>query len=346
MEAPPVQYVKTEDGYSIAYCVSGNGRPLVLMPAPFNNIQHYWTRLITRSLYEALSQRFTLIQYDGRGQGMSQRGLPADYTATDTERDLEAVVSKLGVASFVLMGFHNVHVAIRYTVQNSARVAALILWNASSGTVRVDATPRPAGLLEYLPEANWEMFVDTTARTTWAGETDLAQARDMVLLSTDQHDWVIGARARGRFEVGDLLPRVACPTLLIASHQESYTFATEQTSRRISAMIPNARLLVFDGPGGGLFNYLDMVPPGVLAIEQFVTEVAPESTAVSTPDGLTSREVEVLRLLATGMSNQQIADQLVISVFTVARHVSHIFEKADLANRSEATAYAHRNGLA
>jgi DNA-binding CsgD family transcriptional regulator len=64
------------------------------------------------------------------------------------------------------------------------------------------------------------------------------------------------------------------------------------------------------------------------------------------PGGLTRREVEVLALVATGKSNRAIADELVISDKTVARHLSNIFVKLDLSSRSAATAYAYENGLA
>lgn len=63
------------------------------------------------------------------------------------------------------------------------------------------------------------------------------------------------------------------------------------------------------------------------------------------PDGLTQREMEVLRLIAAGKSNSEIAQELVISLNTVARHASNIFSKTDAANRAEATAYALRHGL-
>jgi two-component system, NarL family, response regulator LiaR len=58
-----------------------------------------------------------------------------------------------------------------------------------------------------------------------------------------------------------------------------------------------------------------------------------------------AREVEVLRLLAAGRSNQQIADTLVNSLNTVLRHVTHILEKTGTANRAEAARYAVRHGL-
>ncbi len=63
------------------------------------------------------------------------------------------------------------------------------------------------------------------------------------------------------------------------------------------------------------------------------------------PDGLSPREVEVLRLVAAGKSNREIAEALVISRNTVDRHLNHIYSKAGLANRAEAASYAHRRGL-
>jgi DNA-binding NarL/FixJ family response regulator len=61
---------------------------------------------------------------------------------------------------------------------------------------------------------------------------------------------------------------------------------------------------------------------------------------------VSQREVEVLRLLAQGKSNQQIADALVISLNTVLRHVSNIYAKIGAANRADAVAYAVRRNLA
>ena len=72
----------------------------------------------------------------------------------------------------------------------------------------------------------------------------------------------------------------------------------------------------------------------------------PESKKRLYPDSLSEREVEVLRLIAAGRSNQQIADDLVISHNTVGRHVSNIFDKISAVNRVEATVYARDHGLA
>jgi DNA-binding NarL/FixJ family response regulator len=72
-------------------------------------------------------------------------------------------------------------------------------------------------------------------------------------------------------------------------------------------------------------------------------------TGTATPkeyyDGLTTREVEVLKCLATGKPNKQIARQLQISEKTVRNHVSHMYEKLGIYDRSQAVLYAVRKGL-
>jgi DNA-binding NarL/FixJ family response regulator len=63
------------------------------------------------------------------------------------------------------------------------------------------------------------------------------------------------------------------------------------------------------------------------------------------PDGLTPREVDVLRRIARGRTNTEIAEDLTLSVRTVGRHVTNIYNKIDARNRAEATDYAHRHDL-
>ena len=84
-----------------------------------------------------------------------------------------------------------------------------------------------------------------------------------------------------------------------------------------------------------------LLAPSVAA--RLMQEVAGERPAAS---GLTERELEVLRLIARGMSNKQIAHELVVSEKTVKTHVSNILAKLHLADRTQAALYAVREGLA
>ena len=77
-----------------------------------------------------------------------------------------------------------------------------------------------------------------------------------------------------------------------------------------------------------------------------IRELNQPSDLPPTEEPLTEREVETLRLIAQGLTNQEIAEQLTISERTVGKHVSNILDKLHLANRTQAALYALRRGLA
>lgn len=77
---------------------------------------------------------------------------------------------------------------------------------------------------------------------------------------------------------------------------------------------------------------------------RLIREINQPSKQPLVEDPLTGREMEVLRLIARGLTNQEIADKLVISETTVRTHVSRILEKLHLANRTQAALYALREG--
>ena len=81
-----------------------------------------------------------------------------------------------------------------------------------------------------------------------------------------------------------------------------------------------------------------------VAARQATVESQPP-VAPAYPDGLTQREVEVLRLVASGKSNREIAEELVIAEGTARRHVNNIYDKIGARNRAEATSYALKEGL-
>ena len=70
------------------------------------------------------------------------------------------------------------------------------------------------------------------------------------------------------------------------------------------------------------------------------------ASAADQPDGLTAREVEVLRLVAEGLTDAQVAERLVVSLRTVHAHLRSIYRKLDVRSRSAATRYAVEHGLA
>ncbi len=92
-----------------------------------------------------------------------------------------------------------------------------------------------------------------------------------------------------------------------------------------------------------------MLDPAVQArlLDRFdaAAGVAPQAAPPTDLDGLTAREVEVLTLIASGLSNAEIADQLVVGESTVKTHVNRIFAKTGVRDRAQVVAYAYRAGL-
>ena len=78
---------------------------------------------------------------------------------------------------------------------------------------------------------------------------------------------------------------------------------------------------------------------------KLIQEINHPTESVYTADPLTRRELETIRLIARGLSNQEIADELVVNERTIAKYVSSILDKLQLANRTQAALYALREGI-
>ena len=92
---PLIQYATAEDGVRIAFWTLGEGPPLVYMVGgPWNHIE-LWEAEECRDWYERLSKNHTLVRYDLRGTGHSERGV-SDYSIEAQMRDLRAVTDALG----------------------------------------------------------------------------------------------------------------------------------------------------------------------------------------------------------------------------------------------------------
>src|SRR3990172_12380646 len=122
---PRIQYVKTSDGVNIAFCVMGEGTPLVMVPPPpLCHAQLAWETW--GHLLKPLARRFRLVWYDSRGSGLSDRDA-SDFSMEAMVRDLEAVVARAALESFVLLSIGDaVPIAVTFAAARPERVSHLI----------------------------------------------------------------------------------------------------------------------------------------------------------------------------------------------------------------------------
>src|SRR5215469_16058477 len=355
MRVPRISYARGVDGVSLAFTVAGEGPALVFVPwVPFSNMRVEWQNPLLNRVFERLALRLTLVHYDGRGTGHSQRDV-ADLSLDAMVSDLEAVIDRAGLTEVSLLGQYNScpH-AIAYAARHPERVRRMVLFCGSARGWNAMSAKQTQAMLSLI-EQDWDLFADTAAHQWmgWsAGDAGRAVAETIRGAVTPQ---VARAtmQAASAVDVTELLPGVAAPTLVL--HPRDMTQIPVEVARSLAMGLPRGRLILLEGAQPVLFPeqpaevvtmLADFLARGVEPAERISNGAAEGRRAPPASDGLSARESEVLRLVAAGESNSQIARRLGLSTHTIERHVANVYRKIGARGRADATAYALRNGLA
>jgi DNA-binding CsgD family transcriptional regulator/pimeloyl-ACP methyl ester carboxylesterase len=321
---------------------------------PFSNLRMEWQNPLLRGVFEQLAQRLTLVHYDGRGTGHSQRDV-TDLSLEAMVCDLAAVIDQAGLGQVSLLGQYNScpH-AIAYAARHPQRVKRMVLFAGSARGWDAMSGKQTQAMLSLI-EQDWDLFADTAAHQ-WMGWSAGAAGRAIA-------DGIRGAvtprvaratmQAASAADVTGQLPQVAARTMVL--HPRDMTQIPVDVARALAMGLPRGRLVELEGARPVLFTddpgevvrlladfFCDGIEPAGLPTGA-AGAVAGRSAP---PDGLSRRELEVLRLVAAGESNSQIARRLGLSIHTVERHVANLYRKIGARGRADATAYALRNGLA
>src|SRR3972149_2465797 len=156
---PHIQYAKTADGVSIAFCTLGQGAPAVQMPLrPWSHIQAQWRLPVYREVPKSRARDRLLVRYDGRGTGVSDRNV-TEFSLEADLLDMEAVVDRLNLETFVLTAASlSSPIAIAYAARHPQRVSRLVLPAAYAR-----AASFLSGAMRSLRDTSWELYTETIA---------------------------------------------------------------------------------------------------------------------------------------------------------------------------------------
>jgi DNA-binding CsgD family transcriptional regulator/pimeloyl-ACP methyl ester carboxylesterase len=322
----------------------------VLLPTvPFGFFQLEWQIPEYHAVFEALARQLQLVQYDARGTGLSQRDA-RDFSLPAMLRDLDAVVRRAALEHVALCGlFNGAPIALAYAAEHPERVSHVVLWGASARGHLGQADPQTQALLSLI-ERDWSLFTETAA-SAWMGWLPAEAARRVARgfrAAVTPEVARAALEAAARMDVTGHLDAIGTPTLVL--HRTTMPLDVAGPAELV-ARVPRAQLMVLEGDSAN--PYVGDSSAFVRAVLDFVLGDRGRSLVgeaptrgPAAPDGLTPRELDVLRHLAGGDANQEIATRLGLSVHTIERHVANIYRKIDARGRADATAYALRHHLA
>jgi pimeloyl-ACP methyl ester carboxylesterase/DNA-binding CsgD family transcriptional regulator len=334
------------NGRRVAWATAGSGPAVVVGGWWCSHLELDWRNALFRRFAGMFTDRFTLVRYDRPGTGLSDRDGSPITDLDDEVAVLAAVVDQVGERVALFGASSGGCVAAAYAAAQPERVSRLVLYGSyANGAEIADREARESILTivakhwgvgsrlltdVFLPNAtpeDREAFVRFQRATA---TPDIAAA---------------SLRAVYQFDVRDRLPAVRAPTLVLHRRQDrAIPFAL---GRDAASRIPGASFVALDGtdhlPWRG-----DAVALAHAAVGHLGDDAGPAVTrqgGVSGPAELSMREVEILRLVAQGLSDHEIAQRLALSEHTVHRHVANIRTKLGVTSRTAAVAHAARAGL-
>ncbi len=248
-----VRYATSKDGTKIAHATTGSGRKIMRAGHFLTHLEMDWSSVVWRPYLDALGKDHTLVRFDQRGTGLSDRDAQ-DLGLAAQVQDLASVADAVGLDRFPIFAMsQGVPVAIRFAVDHPDRVACLVLYGGyAEGRALRDGgqSKESAQAMIAMMQEGWGkpesafMAAFTSLFCPEASREQLADLVEMQLASTDA-DRAPGVRmAIDRFTVLDQLANVNVPTLVIHSKGDSVHPYSE--GQKLASGIPGADFLTLE----------------------------------------------------------------------------------------------------
>lgn len=340
-----IRFLRVE-GRRVAFSVSGEGPPLVVPAWWVSHLELDWGNPAFRSFWNAVGEGHTLVRYDNVGVGMSDRnGPPLELTLDSGIALLGAVMDEVGVERATLLGGSSGGcVAVAFAARQPDRVERLLLYGAyaDGGSIA------PRGVRDAIVAAvrsHWglgsRVLADVFLAEAGAAEREWFARLQRVAASAETAAALLDLVYR--FDVRTELERVRAPTQVV--HRRDDRAIPYEQGRALAAAIPGATLVPLVGQAH--LPWVGDAQSVARALRSFLVPDTDAEPAEGEPAAalLSGREREVLALVAEGLSEREIAEQLRLSPHTVHRHAANIRHKLGRSSRAAAVAEAARLGL-
>jgi pimeloyl-ACP methyl ester carboxylesterase/DNA-binding CsgD family transcriptional regulator len=343
------RFCTAPDGVGLAYAIEGEGPPLVKAANWLTHLDFDRQSPVWRHWVRELSRGRTLIRYDERGCGLSDRQLEATPTLDTYVGDLAAVVEAARLERFALLGLSGGGpTAVEYTARNPERVSRLILYGSYTRGryLRGADEAEQSRLMIELMRVGWGGAVPafrnvfTSTYIPSAGEQQKRWYDEMQQASTTGEVAALLWRSRTDTDISDTARRITQPALVVhGRHDRAVPY---EEGRRLASLLPNARFVSLETDNHILQEGEPAWELFLSSVRAFLGDDEHAPPAPADLSELSEREREVLELVAAGMSNAQIAERLFLSTRTVERHLSNVYAKLRLSGKSARAAAAAR----
>ena len=344
-----IRFVTTPDGVRLACAMMGDGAPLVRAPTWLSHAAMDGDSPVWRHWWAEFADDHRFIRFDQRGCGLSDRAVP-EISFRSWVSDLESVVDAFSIGRCVLVGMsQGGPIAVEYAKRHPDRVSHLVIIGGYARGWRKRGVPDDEHrALLTLMERGWGndnpafRQVFTSQFIPEATQEQAGWFNELQRVSSSAHSAVQFQQAVGEIDVEASARSLRVPTIVFHSRDDARVPFDE--GRRLAALIPGARFISLPSRNHILLE--DEPAWATLRAEMraFLHQVPAERPDAWTK-ALSDREREILRLVASGMTDRQIAAELSLSVRTVGNHVKNILAKLDAPNRTAAAMLAARRHI-